>query len=176
MKIGFCGTMSVGKTTLVNALAELPEFKYYKFRTERSKHLMQMGIPLNTDSTVKGQAVFLAERASELIQDNIITDRTIIDVMAFANNSDSMNYVEADDFCQFASHMLSEYDHIFYVSPKGVEMEDNGVRETDVDYRTKIDSSIQLLTLKYNSKIKNLTKIEGSTEERIKLVKQAIFS
>jgi GTPase SAR1 family protein len=26
MKIGFCGTMSVGKTTLVNALKELPEF------------------------------------------------------------------------------------------------------------------------------------------------------
>ena len=27
MKIGFCGTMSVGKTTLVNALKKLPEFK-----------------------------------------------------------------------------------------------------------------------------------------------------
>jgi GTPase SAR1 family protein len=27
MKIGFCGTMSVGKTTLVNSLRELPEFK-----------------------------------------------------------------------------------------------------------------------------------------------------
>jgi GTPase SAR1 family protein len=26
MKIGFCGTISVGKTTLVNALRELPEF------------------------------------------------------------------------------------------------------------------------------------------------------
>ena len=75
MKIGFCGTMSVGKTTLVNALADLLEFKDYKFRTERSKYLMEMGIPLNTDSTVKGQAVFLAERSSELMQDNIITDR-----------------------------------------------------------------------------------------------------
>ena len=37
MKIGFCGTMSVGKTTLVNALAKLPEFKDYKFRTETFK-------------------------------------------------------------------------------------------------------------------------------------------
>ena len=27
MKIGFCGTMSVGKTTLVKALQEIPEFK-----------------------------------------------------------------------------------------------------------------------------------------------------
>ena len=176
MKIGFCGTMSVGKTTLVNALAKLPEFKDYKFRTERSKYLMEMGIPLNTDSTVKGQAIFLAERASELMQDKIITDRTIIDVMAFAKQSTSMYYGEADDFCSFASNMLSEYDHIFYVSPEGVEIENNGIRETNADYRIKIDEAIQLLIIKYRHKIKNLTEIKGSTEGRIKLVKQAISS
>jgi len=174
MKIGFCGTMSVGKTTLVNALAELPEFKDYKSTTERSKYLMELGIPLNTDSTVKGQAVFLAERASELMHDNIITDRTIIDVMAFAKSSKSMNYIEADDFCHFASNMLNEYDYIFYVSPEGVDIENNGVRETNADYRKQIDEAIQLLIIKYRHKIKNLVEIKGSTKERIKLVKQAV--
>ena len=119
MKIGLCGTMSVGKTTLVNALQEVPEFKDYITRTERSKELMAMGIPLNTDSTVKGQAVFLAERAGELMLENIITDRTIIDVMSFAKCSKSMNYLEAQDFCDFAANMLHEYDYIFYVSPEG---------------------------------------------------------
>ena len=64
MKIGLCGTMSVGKTTLVNALKETKQFKDYIFRTERSKFLMQQGIPLNTDSTLKGQTVFLAERCA----------------------------------------------------------------------------------------------------------------
>lgn len=176
MKIGLCGTMSVGKTTLVDALKSVSEFKYFVTRTERSKELMAMGIPLNTDSTVKGQAVFLAERASELMVEKIITDRTIIDVMAFAKCSESMYYFEADDFCDFASHMLSEYDYIFYVSPEGVEIEDNGVRETDADYRKTIDESIQLLLIKYRHKIKNLVEIKGSTEERIKLIKQAIFS
>ena len=90
MKIGFCGTMSVGKTTLVNALKELPEFNDYHFRTERSKHLMNLGIPLNTDSTLKGQLVFASERAAELMQEKIITDRTVIDVMAFSELSQSM--------------------------------------------------------------------------------------
>tara|TARA_R110001599_G_scaffold186957_1_gene381239 strand:- start:1576 stop:2106 length:531 start_codon:yes stop_codon:yes gene_type:complete len=176
MKIGFCGTMSVGKTTLVNTLAKLPEFKDYTTRTERSKYLMEMGIPLNTDSTVKGQAIFLAERAGELIQDNIITDRTIIDVMAFAKSSKSMNYIEANDFCNFASNMLNEYDYIFYVSPEGVEIENNGVRETNEDYRKTIDKAIQLLIIKYKHKIKNLIEIKGTTEERVKLVKQSILS
>ncbi len=176
MKIGLCGTMSVGKTTLVNALSKLPEFKDFKSRTERSKELMAMGIPLNTDSTVKGQAVFLAERANELMEENIITDRTIIDVMAFVKCSESMYPVEADDFCSFASHMLNEYDYIFYVSPEGVEIEDNGIRETDADSRKLIDQKIQLLIIKYRHKIKNLVEIKGSTEERIKLIKQAISS
>ena len=43
MKIGLCGTMSVGKTTLVNELKKLSRFKDYTFRTERSKYLMEMG-------------------------------------------------------------------------------------------------------------------------------------
>ena len=176
MKIGLCGTMSVGKTTLVNALKDIPEFKDYITRTERSKELMAMGIPLNTDSTVKGQSIFLAERASELMQDKIITDRTIIDVMAFASCSDSMYHWEKDDFCSFASNMIEEYDYIFYVSPEGVEIEDNGIRETDVNYRKRIDETIQLLILKYKHKIKNLVEIEGSTENRIKLIKEAISS
>jgi len=167
MKIGLCGTMSVGKTTLVNALKELKYFDGYNFRTERSKYLMEMGIPLNTDSTVKGQTVFLAERASELMLDNIITDRTIIDVMAFAKSAKSINYLEAQDFCDFASNMLHEYDYVFYVSPKGVEMEDNGVRETDLAYRDLIDSNINMLLNKYNHRIKKLFALEGSTEDRI---------
>ena len=38
MKIGLCGTMSVGKTTLVNALKKESIFDDYKFATERSKY------------------------------------------------------------------------------------------------------------------------------------------
>jgi GTPase SAR1 family protein len=174
MKIGLCGTMSVGKTTLVNALKELPEFKDYITRTERSKELMAMGIPLNTDSTLKGQTVFLAERAGELMIENIITDRTVIDVMAFTQASKSINYVDKEDFINHAKNLISEYDHIFYVSPEGVEIENNGVRETDAEYRDLIDFIIKSTINRYNHRIKNLHRISGSTEERIKLIQQAI--
>ena len=174
MKIGLCGTMSVGKTTLVNALKELPEFKDYITRTERSKELMSQGIPLNTDSTLKGQCVFLAERTSELMVENIITDRTVVDVMAFANCSTSMDIYDKEDFETLAAHLVREYDYIFYVSPEGVEIEDNGIRETDANYRVIIDRSINTLLNKYNYRIKNLHTLSGSTEERIKLLKQAV--
>jgi nicotinamide riboside kinase len=175
MKIGFCGTMSVGKTTIVNALKELPEFKDYEFRTERSKYLRDLGIPLNTDSTVKGQFVFLAERASELFHDNIITDRTVIDVMAFTRLAKSIPYYIADDLCQVASYLIKEYDYIFYISPKGVEIEDNGVRTIDPKYRKEVDLEIKGLLSKYASKNQRIIKLKGSTEERIKKVKQTLF-
>ena len=171
MKIGFCGTMSVGKTTLVKALKELPEFKDYTFRTERSKYLMEMGIPLNTDSTLKGQLVFAAERASELMQENIITDRTVVDVMAFADLSKSMEAHEKHYLTSTLYYLIKEYDILFYVSPEGVKIEDNGVRETDAEYRMAIDNKIKSIVQMFRG---NTITIKGTTEERIEQVKNAV--
>ena len=164
MKIGFCGTMSVGKTTLVNTLKESPEFKKYVFRTERSKYLNGLGIPLNTDSTYKGQIVFAAERATELLQNKIITDRTVIDVIAFSSLSTSMADYEKYNIGSLLTPLIQEYDHLFYISPEGVKIEDNGVRETDADYRMAIDKEIKSIIQMHRS---STITIKGSTEERI---------
>jgi nicotinamide riboside kinase len=165
MRIGLVGTMSVGKTTLAKALGETEQFKDYPVQTERSKYLRDLGIPLNTDSTLRGQFVFLAERATELLQDKIITDRTIWDVCAFTLSSKSIIDWEKRDFVAAAMHLREYYDLVVYVSPEGVEVEDNGVRETDEIYRKKIDQVIQMSLIEY--KPKKLITVKGSTEERI---------
>lgn len=174
-KIGFTGSVSVGKTTLVNALKQLPEFAGYTFATERSKYLRDLGIPLNTDSTIKGQVVFLAERSSELLCDNIITDRTVVDVIAFTELSKSIPFYQKSDFRNLAYNLISEYDYIFYISPDGVEIEDNGVRTIDPIYRASIDREIKSICRKHVKQIKNYVELTGSVEERIHKVKQAIF-
>ena len=171
MKIGFTGTMSVGKSTLVYALKELPEFKDYFFATERSKYLRDLGIPLNTDSTLKGQTIFLAERCSELMRENVITDRTIIDVMAFTHCAQSIDKVDKEQFTQYASQFVEDYDYIFYVSPIGVQIENNGVRETNVDYRDLIDKTIKYVVKDNLHNIKRFGIISGTTEQRIEQIK-----
>ena len=165
MKIGLTGTMSVGKTTLVKALSEqVEQFKGYTFTTERSKYLNSLGIPLNHETTIEGQTVFLAERVTELMQDRLITDRTILDVMAFTNCAKKVSYIDGDAFADYASRFIKQYDYIFYISPDGMDIEDNGIRETDAKYRKEIDEEIQQLLFKYRPVHFEL---KGSTEERI---------
>ena len=99
--------------------------KNYNFATERSAYLNSLGIPLNHETTIEGQTIFLAERVSELMQPNIVTDRTIIDVMAFCSLSKSMKKWEKDYLNATLYYLIDDYDILFYVSPKGVEIEDN---------------------------------------------------
>lgn len=168
MKIGLCGTMSVGKTTLVKALAKKDMFKTYKLATERSKYLRDLGIPLNTDSTINGQLVFLAERASELLHENILTDRTVWDVCAFTMSAKSIDLNEKSQFVNTAMLLKDQYDVVFYIDPIGTIIEDNGVRETDSEYRIKINEEIQRLLKLFPPK--KLVVLQGSTKERINII------
>ena len=171
MKIGFTGTMSVGKTTLVKALSKLEQFKDYTCTTERSKYLNSLGIPLNHDTTIEGQTIFLSERVTELMQDKLITDRTILDVMAFTNTAKKVSHIDGDAFEEYSKRFINQYDYIFYISPKGVEIEDNGIRETNTEYRDKIDKEISKLLTKYRPLY---TVLKGTTDERIKQILKTI--
>ena len=171
MKIGLTGTMSVGKTTLVKALSELGQFEGYTCTTERSKYLNSLGIPLNHETTIEGQTIFLAERVTELMQPRLITDRTIIDVMAFTKCARKVSYIDGDAFEEYAKRFIREYDFIFYISPDGIDIEDNGIRETDAEYRKEIDEEIQKLLLKHRPIVHTL---RGSTKERIEQIIKTI--
>lgn len=174
MRIGFCGTMSVGKSTLVKVLAGLPEFKKYHISVERSEYLKSLGVKLNTDSTKIGQFLFMGERSSELYSENLITDRTIYDVSAFTMSASSIEKHEKDIMVKSFMLLRNEYDYIFYVDPVGVKIENNGVRETNPSYRAQIDNTILFLLKIYPPK--NLVKLSGPTEDRIRIVKETIFS
>jgi hypothetical protein len=164
--------MSVGKTTLVKALSKTDEFKKYKVATERSKYLKSLGIPLNTDSTINGQLVFLAERSSELLNENIITDRTIWDVCAFTMLAKSIDLTTKSQFVNAAMSLKDQYDVVFYIEPVGVEMEDNGVRETNLEYRADINQEILRLLVLYPPK--KLVILHGPTKDRVTAVLNAI--
>jgi nicotinamide riboside kinase len=173
MRIGLTGTQSVGKSTLAKALKNLPEFANYEIATERSKYLRDQGVALNDDSTIKGQLVFAAERSLELMKENIITDRTVYDVSAFTLSAKSIDWPVKIRFVELIMSLYKEYDVIIYVSPEGIEIEDNGVRTTNSEYRDKIDSVIKEILIEWPPV--KLIEVKGTTEERINKIKETIF-
>ena len=124
------------------------------------------------DSTINGQLVFLAERSSELLHENIITDRTIWDVSAFTMLAKSIDLTSKSQFVNTAMLLKDQYDVVFYIEPVGVEMEDNGVRETNLEYRADINQEILRLLTLYSPK--KLVILHGSTEDRVKKVLDTI--
>ena len=105
------------------------------------------------------------------MQEKIITDRTIVDVMAFANLSKSMEAHEKHYLTSTLYYLIKEYDVLFYISPNGVEIEDNGVRETDAEYRMAIDKEIKSIVQMFRG---NAITVKGTTKERILQVKNTI--
>jgi hypothetical protein len=96
--------------------------------------------------------------------------------MAFTQCAESINQADKTSFEEYARNFINDYDYIFYVSPEGVEIEDNGVRATNTEYRNLIDSTIQRLLNIYPHRIKNLYTISGTTEERIKQILEIILA
>ena len=131
---------------------------------------MDLGIPLNTDSTLKGQTIFLAERVAELMKENVIMDRTILDVIAFTNLADSIDFKDKEYFEDYARVFVGEYDYIFYIDPIGTTMEDNGIRETDLEYRERIDFAVIRAMNTYGHRCKNVHILKGTTSERIEQI------
>ena len=91
--------------------------------------------------------------------------------MAFTKCARKTSYIDGDAFEEYAKRFIYLYDYIFYISPEGIEMEDNGIRETDLEYRKEIDKEIQKLVFKHRPIYHT---IKGSTEERIKQILNTI--
>lgn len=172
-RLGFTGTQNTGKTSLVKALSLLPEFKDYYIATERSKYLRDLGIPLNTESTIEGQIIFLAERVSELLRGSLITDRTIWDVCAFTMAALNMRDSQRQSYIELAMSLAPSYDLVFYLDPADISIEDNGVRTIDPNFRKEIDENIRYLLGVYPPQ--RLIIIKGGTvEDRVKIVLEAV--
>ena len=118
----------------------------------------------------------LSEVSDEELENLEDYSKELDDVIAFTQNAKSIARQDKEIFEDYAKEFLREYDYIFYISPDGMPIEDNGVRETDEHYRDVIDFSITTLIRKYSYLVDNIETIKGSTEERIEQILNVIKS
>lgn len=169
MKIVFCGSNGTGKTTLLNRLREIEEFKDFTFIIETTRDIMKFA-PINESGCDLTQQLVMSKELLNLYENKkFISDRGLYDGWIYTESLYEKDQVTLG-MSRYAKSCcidnIKKYDFIFYL-PIEFELEDDGVRSNSNDWRREIDSLFQ----KYNSKMEdygaNIHQLNGTIEERV---------
>lgn len=166
-RIAIVGSFSTGKTTLAEAAAPklgLP------LLPETAREIVAEGFKLDKDVTVEAEVlIFLRQYRNELTHPGFISDRSLIDVMAYASwvleNSERRKEFALWDACvDIASLQLrSTYTDVFYL-PIEFDIVPDGLRPMDPEFQADIDRRIMGLLQHHDVVYRTLT---GSVEDRV---------
>lgn len=173
MVIGFCGAAGTGKTTLVEELFKLPEFQHYKRYTnvQRTLHnYLGSKFPHSSKTNNISQISITSNFILQLlIEKDLICDRSLID--AFMYSILAKDVTISEELEDIFSKGLELYDIIFY-TPLEFKIEEDGFRDSNMEYIEQTDYKIQEYINKYQDKVK-IIKVTGTVEERMnKILKE----
>jgi predicted ATPase len=152
MRIYLIGAHSSGKSTLANYIANsyklplLPETA----RMVLSERELQLDI-LRSDLDAVDEyqaAVFHRQLQEEAKQDNFVSDRSLLDVLAYSIQHTRIAELlfKTDEFREYIDRLKKDDVLIFFVRPNKATLKDDGVREKiDWDGIISIDAIIKAL-------------------------------
>jgi nicotinamide riboside kinase len=177
VKIAFVGSFSTGKTTLANLFArewDLP------LLPEVARQVVELGFPLDQRATAETETlIFLKQWRAEAMHDRFVADRSIYDVLAYADwvmehNRDERKenhlWYESREIALF--ELRARYDHVFYL-PIEFPIVLDGLRPDDPTFQADIDRRIRHLLETADVSFHSLT---GSVSERQEQVRKAVAS
>ena len=174
MKIAFTGAQSTGKTTLLKELKRDPELSLkYDFRDEITRRMQKKGLSINEGGNDITQLLIMNSHIKNSLIDNVIMDRCALDGLVYTDWMSRKGKVQ-QWVLQYADNvfkmLIDRYDHIFYLVPE-FDIEDDGVRSTDIDFRNEI---VELFE-KYIKAIDiPVIKLTGTVEQRLNKIKETI--
>lgn len=164
MKIAISGAQSTGKTTLIN---ELRKIYQVTFKTEITRELAAKGYLINelgTDETQ--QAIMNSHKERLQINEDVVYDRCALDGVVYTHYLFLHNKVSLETLnnsIEMFKDIINQYDIIFYIEPE-FEIEDDGQRSSNKEFRDEIVSLFGKYINEYNI---NIHKLTGSVEERV---------
>ena len=158
-----------------------PFFYNYEFKGSLSRDVCkQLNITKFIKPTLQTQKLAMSKATSILKQlnfkDNVVLDRCYIDVCAYSYYISCLGQMSTQQWLHYHNHVVnSGFDKIinvfFYNSPIGIPISDNGLRNTDVQFRNQIDENIKLLINYFNVRCVELI---GSPQQRLQKIKATI--
>ena len=174
MKIAFVGSFSTGKTTLANLFAREWD---YPLLPEVARQVVELGFPLDQSATAETETlIFLKQWRAEEVHDRFVADRSIYDVLAYADwvmehqpdRKENHLWYEAREIAVL--DLRARYDHVFYL-PIEFPIVLDGLRPDDTAFQADIDRRIRHLLETADVRFDTLT---GSVPQRQEQVRKLI--
>ena len=175
MKIAFVGSFSTGKTTLANLFARDWD---YPLLPEVAREVVELGFPLDQTATAETETlIFLKQWRAEAVHERFVADRSVYDVLAYAdwvmehNKSERKEnhlWLESREIALL--DLRSRYDAVFYL-PVEFPIVLDGLRPDDPGFQADIDRRVHGLLENHDVAFHTLT---GSVEERQDQVRRAV--
>jgi nicotinamide riboside kinase len=174
LKIGICGAHGTGKTTLAKEVHQL-------FGTPIITNLMrsfwqQNGVadfeklPKDIRTIFQKESLLKQIEAEESYLTGFITDRTVLDQIAYTKMSSNMIGVEFEIYEQLCKERLKSYTHLLYL-PIEFESEQEALR---ADIKTRGECAEIMKSYLDKWMPNQYTVISGEFEDRVKQVKKLL--
>jgi len=186
--ISFSGAQSTGKTTLLNKLQDLNyDQSYVTFVPEVTRVVgREYNLPINEDGGGLTQLLIIAHHVENVYRkepthiETKVLDRCILDGLVYTNflsnhhNFDSILSNVKDAAGAVFLKTICQYDVIFHTSPTGICIENDGVRSINEQFRNNIIELFDQYILSAKTIGANIVTLEGTVEERLEQIKQAV--
>ena len=182
MKIGLTGPHSSGKTTLLNALHNVPEFKDIDFLPEITRQIKERGFDINEAGTVDTQVLIMAAHMNNLLLHNrFIVDRSLMDGLVYTlylhrHTDGSIPKWFVDYSQKLFDEYINRYSVIFYLPPE-IPLADDGVRSVAKGFHEHVCSIFDEYITKTKKQYPSLiVTVSGSVEERVAIVRKTLLA
>lgn len=182
LKINFVGSQGTGKSTLLEAMKKDEEFKGLKFQTEIVRDLVkEKNLSINESGNANSQKIFFDAYKEVLEKTGYVSDRCLIDVYAYTNwlydhkstnKEQELKSLYEEILRQRTSIRNRDFGLVIYF-PIEFDIVADGVRSVNKEFQKEIDGIIIDTLTKFDISYFTIT---GSVEQRLKQLKEIIFS
>lgn len=174
MKIALSGLHSQGKTTLLNSLTDVDQFKTFTKVSSPTRTLQQEGFTINEQGNETTQTLIMMQHYKNVVlhNKNAIFDRCALDGIAYGLffskqiHQNNLNKLHEELFLNTIKH----YDIIFYIEPE-LELKDDNTRSLDINFFNNVKLNFENVIQTYNL---NVLRVKGSIQERVDFICNAV--
>ena len=165
MRISISGSHSTGKSTVINALAQIPSItERFTIKNEVLRDIKKLGININEYGTDSTQLLVMSKFLEYSTIPNTILDRCALDGLVYTTYLYEKNQVKKSTL-RIAEAIFENvrYDLYFYIAPE-FNIVPDGVRSENFEFRDRVAELFEEYMVSYKL---NAIRLTGSVKERV---------